>query len=134
MEASVQQQVNAVGVQARAQQESRERQQNARDTVVEERREASTSSENVESINAAANSVNFTLDSCITSLLKKLVDKLVDSENAHYALEKRLSTLCSNQAEGHVPLGMKIKTVVAKGKDIEGRQSKLDNILKKAEA
>ena len=96
MEASVQQQVNAVGVQARAQQESRERQQNARDTVVEERREASTSSENVESINAAANSVNFTLDSCITSLLKKLVDKLVDSENAHYALEKRLSKLCSN--------------------------------------
>ena len=90
-----------------------------RDTVVEERREASTSSETVESINAAANSVNFTLDRCITSLLKKHVDKLIDSENALYALEKRLSTLRSNQAEGHVPMGMKIKRIVAKGKDID---------------
>ena len=106
----------------RRRQESTERQNQARDDVVEDLR--TTTEDSSESA--------IWIDDHFKRVIKKLVHSFIEAENQLYGLQDRKKRLESLKSDGKVPSGLKI-SVVAKGQSAQNLQEKFNIITKETE-
>ena len=105
-------------------QESAERQNQARDEVLDDHR-ATTAEESTES--------EIWIDDHFQRVLKNLVHSQIEAENQFYGLQERRQKLESAKSDGKVPSGLKIRCVTAKGRNAQLLQDQFNNIIKEAE-
>ena len=106
----------------RRRQESKDRQSNAREEVVEDISTASDESPGEE----------FWIDDHFQHTLKGLVRKFIEAENELYALQGCIKRLEQSKSEGKVPSGMKIYRINALMRS-QPLQEMFDTILREAE-
>lgn len=106
----------------RRRQESAERQNQARDDIVEDLR--TTTEDSSES--------PIWIDDHFKRVIKKLVHSFIEAENQLYGIQNRKARLESFKSDGTVPSGLKI-SVVAKGQETQNLQEKFNAITKEAE-
>jgi len=104
-------------------QESTDRQSQAREEVIEDHR-TTTAEESSES--------EIWINDHFQRMLKNLVRSFIEAENQLYGLQERKQKLESNNSNGKVPSGLKIRCVTAKGRDTQLLQE-IFNITKEAE-
>ena len=107
----------------RRRQESKDRQSNAREEVLEDISTASDESPGEE----------FWIDDHFQHTLKGLVRTFIEAENELYALQGCMKRLEQSKSEGKVPSGMKIHRINAKGRNRQPLQEMFDTILLEAE-
>ncbi|KAL9969476.1 hypothetical protein ACROYT_G021696 [Oculina patagonica] len=105
---------------------SLERQSSARDLAVSEHRQ------DTDSANAIS-SQSDEIDDHFKEVLRRLVHRLIDSENAFYALGDRIKKLEQSALDNTCPKGLAIKPVKATGKNAGPLQQDFDAILKDAQ-
>ena len=105
-------------------QESAERQNQARDEVLDDHR-ATTAEESTES--------EIWIDDHFQRVLKNLVHSQIEAENQFYGLQERRQKIESAKSIGKVPSGLKIRCVTAKGRNAQLLQDQFNNIIKEAE-
>ena len=105
-------------------QESAERQNQARDEVLDDHR-ATTAEESTES--------EIWIDDHFQRVLKNLVHSQIEAENQFYGLQERRQKLESAKSNRKVPSGLKIRCVTAKGRNAQLLQDQFKNIIKEAE-
>ena len=105
-------------------QESAERQNQARDEVLDDHR-ATTAEESTES--------EIRIDDHFQRVLKNLVHSQIEAENQFSGLQERRQKLESTKSNGKVPSGLKIRCVTAKGRNAQLLQDQFNNIIKEAE-
>ena len=108
----------------RKRQESAERQNQARDEVLDDHR-AITSEESHE--------FEIWIDGHFQRVLENLIHSHIEAENQFYGLQERRQRLESAKSNGKVPSGLKIRGVSAEGWNAQPLQSKFNNIIKEAE-
>ena len=106
----------------RRRQESKDRQSNVREEVVEDISTASDESPGEE----------FWIDDHFQHTLKGLVRTFIEAENELYALQGCIKRLEQSKSEGKVPSGMKIHRINAKGRNRQPLQEMFDTILREA--
>ena len=73
------------------------------------------------------------LDSTIETVLRKAVRLRVDANKAHSNLLSRVKRLNEHLSKGTIPVGLRIASIQAKGKNVETLQAKFDDIIREAE-
>ena len=73
------------------------------------------------------------LDSTIETVLRKAVRLRVDADKAHSKLLSRVKRLDEHLSKGTIPVGLRIASIQAKGKNVETLQAKFDDIIREAE-
>ena len=102
--------------------ESADRQNQARDDIVEDLR--TTTEDPSES--------PIWIDDHFKRVIKKVVHSFIEAENQLYGIQNRKARLESFKSDGTVPSGLKI-SVVAKGQNTQNLQEKFNAITKEAE-
>ena len=72
------------------------------------------------------------IDDNFQRVLKKLIHSLIDAENQSFALQEHKQKLESLKSDGKVPMGLKISSVTAKGKNTKHLKQTFDGILREA--
>ena len=72
------------------------------------------------------------LDSTIETVLQKAVRLRVDADKAHSNLLSRVKRLDEHLSKGTIPVGLRIASIQAKGKNMETLQAKFDDIIREA--
>ena len=73
------------------------------------------------------------LDSTIKTVLRKAVRLRVDADKAHSNLLSRVKRLDEHLSKGTIPVGLRVTSIQAKGKNVETLQAKFEDIIREAE-
>lgn len=120
---------NALSLKTKVREVSLERQTEARVLEVNSHRGFHPPPEGLQETNQGSDD----LDPTLVTILKKKVWRLRDTEKHHSGLLARITKLEEHEANESTPVGLRIKSIQAKGKDKEALQTEFDKITREAE-